>query len=392
MKRILIFSLTYYPSFVSGAESSIKDITERIDPTEIEFHMITLLFERNAPREELIGHVHVHRVGFGGAYLSKILFIPLAAWKARALDQKLHFNAIWVMMTYMLFPTMIAKYIGVRVPHILSLQDGDPYEKVFERWFIRPFIPIIDHGFKTAAIVQVISSYLAAWPPRRGYKGPIELIYDGANPRDLTEGAVSPEEVTALKEKLGKKDSDIYLVNTARLVYQKANDDVIRALAMLPENIHLLLVGGGPEEGMLKELAKSLNISDRVIFTGQVDRSEVTKYRRAGDIFVCPSRSEGLGHALLSAMASRLPVIATQEGGLAEFIFDAKRNPDVLTTAWAVDKDSSVQIAEAVKDILAHPEKVKEVTDTARAMVLEKYDWDIIAKQMRERVFGVVTH
>src|SRR3989338_3835975 len=135
MKKILIFSLAYYPSFVSGAESAIKDITERISPLDIEFHMITLLFDKAAPREEQIGHVRVHRVGFGGAYLSKMFFIPLAAFKARSLHQKLRFDALWAMMTYMLFPTVLAKWLGVRAPHILSLQDGDPYEKVFKRWF-----------------------------------------------------------------------------------------------------------------------------------------------------------------------------------------------------------------------------------------------------------------
>ena len=76
MKRVLIFSLAYYPSFVSGAEAAIKEITDRISPGDIEFHLITLLFEKNAPKKELIGNTHVHRVGFGGAYLSKILFIP----------------------------------------------------------------------------------------------------------------------------------------------------------------------------------------------------------------------------------------------------------------------------------------------------------------------------
>lgn len=65
MKRVLIFSLAYYPRFVSGAEVAIEEITDRISPTDIEFHMITLRFDRAEPPEELIGNVHVHHVGFG---------------------------------------------------------------------------------------------------------------------------------------------------------------------------------------------------------------------------------------------------------------------------------------------------------------------------------------
>ncbi|MGH7175686.1 MAG: glycosyltransferase family 4 protein, partial [Minisyncoccia bacterium] len=332
---------------------------------------------------------HVHRIGFGGVYLSKIFFIPLAALKARALHRQLHFDAMWTMMTYMLFPTMLAKWLGVRIPHVLSLQDGDPYEKVFERWFIIPVVWILDAGFRSAAIVQTISHYLAEWPPRRGYTGPIEIIYDGANPRDL-KAEVDQAEVERVERELGKKAGDIWLVNTARLVHQKGADTTIRALPLLSENIKLLLVGGGPDEAMLKSLAKQLGVSSRVMFTGQVDRSVVTLYRRASDIFVGPSRSEGQGHAFNSAMASRLPVIATQVGGIAEFLFDAKRNPDKPTTGWAVDPDAPEQIAAAVKDILAHPEVVQRVTENARALMLREFDWDMIAKEMRERVFAKV--
>lgn len=384
MKRVVIFSLAYYPSFVSGAEAAIREITDRID--DIEFELITLLFDPAAPREEKIGNVMVHRVGFGGVYLSKILFIPLAALKARALHKARPFSAIWAMMTYMLFPTVLAKCMGVRVPHMLTLQDGDPYEKVFERPFILPLAPILDYGFRHARIIQVISQYLATWPERRGYRGTIELVHNGANPKDL-HGAVDEDAVNEIKKKLGKKEGDVFLVNTARLVHQKGNDDTIRALKKLPENARLVLVGGGSDEGMLKELTQELGLQDRVIFTGPVDRSEVTLYRRASDIFVGPSRSEGLGNAFLSAMASRLPVVTTQEGGLAEFVFDENAP---VQTAWVVPKDESEAIAGRVTEILNNPEKVRIVTDNARKMVEENYDWDMVAKKMRARVFAPV--
>jgi len=388
MKRILIFSLAYYPSNVSGAEAAIKEITDRIDPTDIEFHLVTLLFDTKAPHEERIGNVHVHRVGFGGAYFSKVLFIPLAAHKARQLNKSLNFDALWSVMTYMVFPVVLAKWLGVKAPHVVTLQDGDSYEKVFQRPFIRPFTWILDNGFRTAAIIQVISNHLGAWPARRGYKGTSELIHNGANPRDLKE-SVDTNDVWRVQEQYGKKEGDVWLINTARLEPQKGNDDTIRALASLPKNVKLVLVGAGSEEGMLKTLTKELNIEDRVIFTGAVDRSKVTAYRKAADIFVGPSRSEGLGNAFLSAMASHLPVVTTREGGLAEFVFGDEEDGHERT-AWVVRKDSPEDIVAAVKDILKHSEQVREIIDTARKMVEENYDWDMIAVQMRERVFGRV--
>ena len=381
MNKILIFSLAYYPSFVSGAEAAIKEITERISPQDIEFHLITLLFDPGAPKMERIGNTIVYRVGFGGAFLSKVLFIPLAALKAKSLHKTHQFSAMWAMMTYMLFPVMLSKALGVRIPHILTLQDGDPYEKVFCRAFIRPLTPILDRGFRSARVIQVISKYLSTWPALRGYKGEVVLVHNGANPKAL-HAENSPEEVSDIQRKLEKKEGEVFLINTARLVHQKANDDTIRALKILPDTIRLVLVGGGPDESMLKELAESEGVADRVTFVGPVDRSVVTLYRRASDIFVGPSRSEGLGNAFLSAMASGLPVVTTTEGGLADFV-----SPE---TAWVVRKDTPEDIAAAVTDILAHPEKVKAVTERARAMVVENYDWDKVAKKMRDQVFAKV--
>lgn len=386
MKKILIFSLAYYPSHVSGAEVAIKEITDRISPEDIEFHLITLLFERAAPREETIDHVHVHRVGFGGLYLSKIFYVPLAALKALSLHRKHRFDALWSMMTYMLFPVMLAKAIGVRVPHILTLEDGDPYEKVFGRSFIRPFAWILDRGFKTAAAVQSISQYLATWPPLRGYQGPISVIPNGASIPVTQE--YPAEELAALTKKVGKKEGDIFLITVGRLVHQKAQDMVIRALTLLPENVKYVLVGDGGDRGMLEALVKELSVSDRVIFVGQVERSETSKYRKISDIFVLPSRSEGQGISFLSTMAAGLPIIATQEGGIADFLYDRQRNPSEKPTGWAVDVDSPEQIAQAVKDILAHPEKAEEAVANARALVVERYDWNNVVRDVRERVFA----
>ncbi len=222
-----------------------------------------------------------------------------------------------------------------------------------------------------------------------GHKGDIKIIRNGANPESI-KPTFDQSEVDNLKNKLEKKPGEIFLVNTARLVYQKGFDTTIRALLLLPTHIKLLIVGGGPDEQNLKDLVMELKLEDRVIFTGQVERSEVSKYRFASDIFVGPSRSEGLGNAFLSAMACRLPVVATQEGGIADFLFDAKRNPEKGTTGWAVDKENSEQIAQVVLDILAHPAVVSEVTARARKMVEEEYDWDIIAKKMQSEVFSII--
>jgi glycosyltransferase involved in cell wall biosynthesis len=134
---------------------------------------------------------------------------------------------------------------------------------------------------------------------------------------------------------------------------------------------------------MLRGLAKKEDVESRAHFMGQIGHAEMPLALKSCDIFIRPSRSEGMGNSFVEAMAAEIPVIATQEGGIADFLFDEKRNPEKATTGWAVDKDSPEQIAEAVRDIVARPEKVRAVTETARKMVIEKYDWNIIAHSMR---------
>ena len=402
MKKVLIFSLVYYPKHGegSGAEPAIKEITDRIDPADIEFHMVTLGYDSTLPKVSWEGSVLVHRIGlarpnievrqFGvfPLFLNKYLFQFLAAWKAHRLHRKHHYDGIWAVMAHSSgVPAALFKLFHPEVSYVLTLQEGDPIKHI-ER-VVRPLWPLFTRAFTTADIVQAISNYLGNWARARSFEGPLEIIHNGANPRDIADDT-DPKEVARVQKELGKKPGEVFLTNTARLVHQKGADTTIRALPLLPEHVRLILVGSGEDEGMLKALAKELGITGRVTFVGHVPRSVVTLYRKTSDIFVGPSRSEGLGNAFLSAMASRLPVIATQEGGIADFLFDAKRNPDKPTTGWAVDKDKPEQIAKAIKDIIAHPGKVKKVTETARNMVLEKYNWDTVARDMREKVFGRV--
>lgn len=397
MKKILIFALSYYPNPTGGAEPAMKEITDRISPEDIEFHMVTLRWNSELPTEEKVGNVHVHRIGLSkptptfqdhGKWplkLNKPWFQFAAAWKAMQLHRIHKFNGIWSLMAHSAgVPGAIFNLAYPRVPWIVTLQEGDPIEHI-ER-VMKPLWPLFTRAFTRATVIQTISNYLAGWARARGATAPIEIIHNGANPKDVHE-TVAAEEVQQAAARIQKQPGETILMNTARLVHQKGHDTVIRALALLPESVRYVMVGDGSDEQMLRDLAKELGVEKRVLFTGRVDRTQVTAFRKNADIFVGPSRSEGLGNAFLSAMASRLPVIATQEGGIADFLFDAKRNPDMLSTGFAVDKESPQQIADAVTYILAHPEEVKTITENARAMVLRDYEWGSITRQMKERVF-----
>ncbi|MEK7133833.1 MAG: glycosyltransferase family 4 protein [Patescibacteria group bacterium] len=397
MRKILIFSLSYYPRFIGGAEMAIREITDRIPSSETEFHMVTLRFDSTLPKTERIGNVLVHRIGFArpnpsvedlSRYplrLNKHLFQFLAAWKALSLHRAHHYDAIWAMMAHSSgIPAVIFKLLRPHVPYVLTLQEGDRLEKI-ERMMV-PLWPLFTRVFKRADVIQVISTFLGKWARRRGFTGRLEVIPNGVDVAHFSREEM-PAVINEVKDDLGKRMGDVFLTTTSRLVRKNAVDVVIKALPLLPENVRFIVIGVGPEDLALKRLARECGVAERVRFIGEVGNANIPKYLKACDIFIRPSRSEGFGTSFVEAFAVGIPVIATQEGGIADFLFDEKRNPDKPITGWAVDMDSPEQVAQAVKDIMAHPEKVRAVVATARALATEKYDWEIIARDMREKVF-----
>jgi glycosyltransferase involved in cell wall biosynthesis len=394
MKKVLIFSLNYYPRFIGGAEVAIKEITDRLSPSEIEFHMVTLRFDSTLPKVEKMGNVLVHRIGFAKKnptiadlrkfplHINKHVYQLLAASKAEQLHKKYHYDGIWAMMAHSCaIPAGIFKNKHKEVKYLLTLQEGDPPEAIEN--LMKPVWGLFKRGFTSADVLQPISNFLLAWGKRMGFSHDAFVIPNAVDTKRFA-STPSSEDLARMKETLGKKENDIFIVTTSRLVHKNGIDDVISALALLPEHISFLIYGIGPDEEKLKALAVKLGVEKRARFMGQIGHAEMPLMLSACDIFTRPSRSEGMGSSFIEAMAAGLPVIATQEGGIGDFLFDAKRNPGQETTGWAVDKDSPAQIAEAVGDILARPKQAAEVVASARALAFKKYDWNMIAEDMRK--------
>lgn len=398
-KKILIFSLAYYPNHVSGAEVAIKEITDRFNPDEYEFHMVTLRYNSNVARDEQVGNVHVHRIGLTRPdptfedlgkmplHLNKPLFQFLAAWKALRLHRKYKFDGIWALMAHSSgVPAALFKLRHPSVPYILTLQEGDPPEQI-ERT-MRPLWPLFSRAFTRADAVQAISTFLGDWARRRGSTGPLAIIPNGASiPTNIQ---YDQTELDELAQSVNKQPGEFLMVSVSRLVHQKAIDVNIRALALLPEHVRYLIVGDGPLTDELKALVEELGVTDRVVFVGRVDRSMTSKYRKISDVFVLPSRSEGLGISFLSTMASGMPMVTTQEGGIADFLFDKTRNPDKPTTGWAVDVDQPEQVAAAVEYIMQHPDGAQQVVKNAQQLIIDRYNWDQITVDMKKEIFEKV--
>lgn len=122
------------------------------------------------------------------------------------------------------------------------------------------------------------------------------------------------------------------ILTVGRLVQRKGHDVVLRALDRVAEsvgNIRYLIVGSGPEETRLRDVARTLLSTDQVIFIGQATDDELPYLYAACDVFVMPSRAlpvrdgvEGFGIVFLEAGACGKPVIGGRSGGMADAVDD----------------------------------------------------------------------
>lgn len=384
MKKILIFSLSYFP-YVGGAEIAIKEITDRIPDAHISFDMVTLRFNSSDKAIEKIGNITVYRVGGGLGYLSKILFPVLAALKAKELNKSKSYDLWWGMMSFMGLPISVLRLLGVRKPYVLTLQDGDPIDSIKTKML--PVYPLFVSGFKNATFVQAISTFLASWGREMGSKNTV-VIPNGVNTNAFMK-EYSPEELNSLKERLGKKEGDVFLITTSRLVAKNGIKDVIHSLKSLPEYVRFLIIGSGPLLSQLKKVAQSSGVESRVKFLGEVSNKEIPLYLNVSDIFVRPSLSEGQGISFIEAMAAGIPIVATHVGGITDFLFDPEKNKDKKPTGRVAVPHDPESIASAVLAYLSNKSLTEEIIRNAQELVKEKYDWEIIIKEMRDKAFSI---
>ena len=152
----------------------------------------------------------------------------------------------------------------------------------------------------------------------------------------------------------------ILLVFTGRLDPQKGLHTLIDAMHspyIAASNAHLLLLGDGPQRSELERVVRRDSLADRVLFRGVVE--DVAPYLRACDIFAFPSRGEGMPNALLEAMASGLPCVASAIGGCTDVLVDRR-------TGLLVSPGNVAAFREALEMLIRSPEARERLGATAR--------------------------
>lgn len=151
-----------------------------------------------------------------------------------------------------------------------------------------------------------------------------------------------PIEQAKARDRLGLPNDCRILLSVGNLIELKGHDIAIKALAKLNNNERLVLVGHGPERSALQELADKHQLSERVMFAGQVPNEELAYWYSAADALLLCSSREGWANVLLESMACGTPVIATNIPGTNEVIrhnavgrLMSRRDDEALLAAYA---------------------------------------------------------
>ena len=178
------------------------------------------------------------------------------------------------------------------------------------------------------------------------------------------------------------------VLTVSRLERRKGHDRMIEALPAIAERVPDVLyaiVGDGPESTALRERADELGVADHVRFHGQLDDDATTRAFRACDLFVLPNRREGssiegFGIVLLEAQAAGVPVIAGMSGGTAEALESG-------SSGLVVDCREASALVEPVAVLLEDEARRRAMGRRGRALMLERFAWQVLAERAEEAVF-----
>lgn len=199
----------------------------------------------------------------------------------------------------------------------------------------------------------------------------IDVVRNGIPLPEPIPPSERPDRRRAAREGLGLPCTGPILVSVGSLFPVKDHANLLRAAAQLPE-VHVAIAGEGGEESRLRELAAALEIRARVHFLGL--RDDVNEVLLAGDVFVLPSRSEGLPLALLEAMAIGLPVVATRVGGVSEVVEDGQ-------SGFLVPPANPSALAAAVRSAFNSPDRCASMAQLAESRVRAEYSIDRMVEQ-----------
>lgn len=384
VKRVCVFTTAYLP-LIGGAEIALHEITKRIP--EVEFDIYTAL------GKEDYGRVSV--IQLGAKHFKNLNKVILSLLGARRVEKGVKiegkkYDLIWaIMASYGGFAAYFYKKKHKDIPFLLTLQEGDSFAHILKR--VRGFTWLYKKIFTSADKVQAISSYLANWAVEMGFMGEAKVISNGYDENIFNFYVVKEARKKFRIERLNIPEDAFVIISVSRFVEKNGLFNLLEAFSRLPQDAHLVLVGDGLLRKKIEKFIFTNGLKNRVRLSGTVPHEKIADYLHAADVFCRPSISEGFGNVFIEAMASGLPVVSTNVGGLSDFMRDGQ---NVLV----VPPEHPDELANALNKLRLDAElreKLKkggfETAMGSNTPGREGYTWDSIAKQMKNLMESMVS-
>ena len=206
------------------------------------------------------------------------------------------------------------------------------------------------------------SEYLSS----AGVKLPVNVIPNPVELDDFSPEHFDPEQKRAIREKFGIPQDAFVVVFVGRLGREKSIDlliDYWNQSVKADENMYLFIIGGGPEEQVLRDQIAALGCGDRVIMSGRVEHPELPPYLLASDIYVTASLSDTNSISMLEGMAAGLPVLQRRDPINADQIKDGENG-------WSFD--SPEEMAELLRKFRDMPDAEKQqLKESTRQSIMD---------------------
>ena len=365
--HILIIN-SEYPPIGGGAGNASANIARCLVSIGHEVTVLTARFA-DQPHFEARDGVTIHRIPAlrrrqdRSTALEQLTFIASASLRTLSLIPQLKPNAT---LAFFGMPSgAVAWFLKklYRIPYIVSLRGGDvpgfrPYDfKIFHK-LMAPFLRVIWH---TADAVIANSNGLRGLAVAFDSHIDIPIIPNGVDGTHYTSEA--------------REWSPAQIFSVGRIVYQKGLDLGLRALAQLKDlEWEWRIAGDGPQMDALKSLAQELGISERVSFLGWQSSEELTQWYHHSNLFLFPSRHEGMPNAVLEAMSSGLPVVATKIAGSEELVLDG-------VTGLLVNPEDVDSLQDGLRRLIVEEKMRMQMGQASRRRVEEEYSWENVARQ-----------
>lgn len=241
-----------------------------------------------------------------------------------------------------------------------------------------PFLrPLLRRIVRRSDAVTAISSYTAA---------KLAAAVPGVRPAVIPFGAATESRGTPGTP--CDPEAAFQLLFVGRLVERKGVAVLLEAMARLPADVQLAIVGDGPEGAALRRQAQRLDLEDRVVFAGYIDQEALERRFACCDALVLPAifdakgDTEGLGVVLLEAMSYGKPVIASRAGGIVDIVRDGRNG-------LLVPPGDADTLARAIASLRDAPERAAALGAQGRETVERDFSWEAILDGLREVYEGV---